>query len=571
LEEKINNVDDLVRKSNYLNALPAREIYSQLGEPVIGDSEELSMLPQSGDTSVGLNSVSYEISLVPSQSNLSLLWRDIFLCIAWVQCIFLFCTVTMIVLGGWQKIVAEFADYSIIASFGIGIVFGIIFGTALFLWNSLLQKVANKLGVLEKITASPEYLIFPISVCLVELGSSSAFTRILYGVRKSKAAKGIHQSWNTIHTIQIRGLESWDISKWRSRSFFAEAGLEIYVHAGASIFIPFKLLSKAEATKLFLALEAFGDPTTFSSEAMEVKHAMLMSADLYDSSQSAWEASLGLNYSTTNFGTLPFNYQLQNGRYQIITQIAGRGMSAVYVAKNESGEKVIAKETMLPFEAADIVGLKTKELVERESKILSKVAHPQIAKIFDYFIERQRVYLILEYIPGPTLRQLVHKNGPLPAQRARKIVAQLAEILIYLHNQKPPLIHRDISPDNIILGDDNEIVLIDFGAANEFVERATGTFIGKQSYISPEQFKGKAEPCSDIYSLGGTMYFLLTGRDPVPLSEAHPKAVNSKISSDLDALVAQCTKQDLEERFGNGQILLAHLHRLSLSEISEEA
>jgi serine/threonine protein kinase len=98
---------------------------------------------------------------------------------------------------------------------------------------------------------------------------------------------------------------------------------------------------------------------------------------------------------------------------------------------------------------------------------------------------------------------------------------EAAKILQYLHSQSPPLIHRDVTPDNLVLARDGCLSLIDFGAANALLGTATGTLVGKQSYIAPEQFRGKAGLSSDIYSLGATVYFALTGREPEPLTELH--------------------------------------------------
>jgi serine/threonine protein kinase len=105
------------------------------------------------------------------------------------------------------------------------------------------------------------------------------------------------------------------------------------------------------------------------------------------------------------------------------------------------------------------------------------------------------------------------------------------------------------------LREDGALVLIDFGAANEYVGQATGTLIGKQSYISPEQFRGKAEPSSDIYALGGTLNFLLTGDDPEPLSPSHPRRVRGELSQDIDQLVASCTALSTSERIQSARAL----------------
>src|SRR5262249_22800632 len=161
---------------------------------------------------------------------------------------------------------------------------------------------------------------------------------------------------------------------------------------------------------------------------------------------------------------------------------------------------------------------KAHELFNREAQLLSKLNHPQIVKVLDHFVENGRSYQLLEYLNGQDLRQHVRQNG---VRREDEVLAwgiQMAEILKYLHEQDPPIVHRDVTPDNFVLRQDGSIVLIDFGAANEFVGNATGTLVGKQAFISPEQFRGKSVTASDIYALGGTLHFLLTGEDPEALS-----------------------------------------------------
>ena len=132
---------------------------------------------------------------------------------------------------------------------------------------------------------------------------------------------------------------------------------------------------------------------------------------------------------------------------------------------------------------------------------------------------------------------------------------QICEVLIYLHTQAPPIVHRDLTPDNLVLSVNVGLVLIDFGAANAFIGTATGTMVGKQSYMPPEQLRGKSVPQSDIYALGCTLYFLLTGSDPMPLEVANP-GERTKVSRDLNALIMECTAQKVEDRFDSAQAVM---------------
>ncbi|MBK9204759.1 MAG: serine/threonine protein kinase [Candidatus Obscuribacter sp.] len=170
-----------------------------------------------------------------------------------------------------------------------------------------------------------------------------------------------------------------------------------------------------------------------------------------------------------------------------------------------------------------------------------------------------RHYLLLEYITGQDLRQFIKQNGAQDQVKVLDWALKLADILVYLHGQNPPIIHRDLTPDNIVLKNDGEIVLIDFGAANEFLGTATGTLIGKQAYIAPEQLRGKANKASDLYSFGGTIYYLLTGKEPVPLSISHPKSANPDINEELDRLVSDLSAFEESERLADAVELKTRL------------
>jgi serine/threonine protein kinase len=138
----------------------------------------------------------------------------------------------------------------------------------------------------------------------------------------------------------------------------------------------------------------------------------------------------------------------------------------------------------------------------------------------------------------------------------------MAQILAYLHEQEETIIHRDFTPDNMILKADGTIAIIDFGAANFFLGTATGTMIGKQAYIAPEQLRGKANPQSDLYALGGSLFFLLTGEDPEPLAVSQPALVNRQINPELDKLVSALTQMEVEDRLQSARLAVETLKEL---------
>src|SRR5262249_27367437 len=124
---------------------------------------------------------------------------------------------------------------------------------------------------------------------------------------------------------------------------------------------------------------------------------------------------------------------------------------------------------------------------------------------------------------------------------------------------KPPVVHRDFTPENLILLGDRQIKLIDFNVAQELESTSTKTVVGKHAYIPPEQFRGRAVIQSDIYALGGTLFFFLTGEDPEPITSVHPKEKVSSVSAELDAIVARATQPAVAQRYADSQAVMKDL------------
>lgn len=184
-----------------------------------------------------------------------------------------------------------------------------------------------------------------------------------------------------------------------------------------------------------------------------------------------------------------------------------------------------------------------------EADLLKRLNHDRVVKLSDCFVEDHRGYLVLERIYGNSLHQIVLKDGPFTEGRVLELLDQMLDVLSYLHSQVPPVVHRDFAPDNLILGKDGVLKLVDFNVAQQAENSVVGTIVGKQSYVPPEQLRGMATPASDIYALGATLYFLLTAQNPEPLSVSHPIDVVQHISKEFDQLVAACTRLDEADRF----------------------
>lgn len=229
--------------------------------------------------------------------------------------------------------------------------------------------------------------------------------------------------------------------------------------------------------------------------------------------------------------------------------LGGGGQATVYLARNENGENVVLKEFVLTAGEGVEALVESAAEFEAESTILSRLDHEQIVKLKDLFIENNRAYLVIEYIQGQSLRSLVGEDGALPEDKVRELASQMCDILSYMESQTPPVVHRDFTPDNLILQSDGRLKIIDFSISQLFQAATTAECAGKHAYTPPEQYRGQATPQSDIYAMGATLFFLLTGQDPEPISSSHPAAINAAISSGLDAIVAKATAINLSHRY----------------------
>jgi tRNA A-37 threonylcarbamoyl transferase component Bud32 len=256
---------------------------------------------------------------------------------------------------------------------------------------------------------------------------------------------------------------------------------------------------------------------------------------------------------------------LHDGQYHVIEQIGSGGQGFAYLATQiNSGREVVLKEYILPVFVDLDARRAAVERFEREARTLQSLSSSNIVELLDFFIEDHRAYLVLEHIEGESLKQLVERSGVVSQSDCVKLAEQMCEILIYLHGLTPPLVHRDFTPDNLILRPDGTLKLIDFNVAQQSqTSNFTGTVVGKHSYLPPEQFRGAAVPQSDIYALGGTLFFLLVGHDPEPITVSHPGAERADVKERLDGLVARATALDVSRRYEDVRALKHDLDSLA--------
>ncbi len=262
------------------------------------------------------------------------------------------------------------------------------------------------------------------------------------------------------------------------------------------------------------------------------------------------------DFKSTIFVPFSSGEFLPGTKTRIIKQLSSKPLCAVYLARDDDGRMLTVKQFYLADENDETRALA--KILQREYELLSRLDHPGIAKVISCFSSEKSTFLVIEHRLGSDMREIVKEHGPRSEALTIEWAKQLAKIMIYLHGGEPPITHRDLTPDNVIVGEDGQVRLIDFGAAREFLTGITGTMLGKHCYVSPEQLRGEATPRSDIYSFGATLYFLLTGRDPIALSQSSPLK-NVECSEPLDRLIQHCTEFDENKRPQSFEELLNNL------------
>jgi serine/threonine protein kinase len=234
-------------------------------------------------------------------------------------------------------------------------------------------------------------------------------------------------------------------------------------------------------------------------------------------------------------------------RYRVERLLGGGGMGMVYLAHDQrlSNRPCAIKEMVDHFIDAQ-QRLEANEYFAREADTLAQLKHSAIPAISDRFDQQNRHYLVMEYVEGRNLEEeIAQRSGPLPEGLVIDIARQLCDVLAYLHGLQPPIIYRDLKPSNVMLTGNGRVVLVDFGIARLFKAQRKGTMIGTLGFAPPEQYQGIADPRSDLYSLGATLHYVLTGRDPEkyppfsfpPVRELRP-AVSSNLAGAIDRALA---------------------------------
>jgi serine/threonine protein kinase len=255
-------------------------------------------------------------------------------------------------------------------------------------------------------------------------------------------------------------------------------------------------------------------------------------------------------------------------RYQLAELLGSGGSGSTYRATRISDGAEVAIKILSLRHLHD---WKQLELFEREAKVLSQLSHPQIPQYLEYFHvdtpSNRAFYIVQQLAPGKPLTGWVNAGWRSTAAEVRDIASQLLAILQYLHQQSPPLIHRDIKPHNIIRNDDGQVFLVDFGAVQNVYHNTLmkgSTVAGTYGYMAPEQFRGMAVPSSDLYGLGATLLYLLTHRSPADLPQERLKISfrgHVNIANHFADWLEMLLEPDTVDRFSSAAAALAALRK----------
>jgi len=271
----------------------------------------------------------------------------------------------------------------------------------------------------------------------------------------------------------------------------------------------------------------------------------------------------------TSGGTLASGTMLDK-RYEIKRLIKSGGMGAVYEALDHRFKKTsCAVKEMLSYSTQPKEQQYFISRFQEEAFILHNLRHPNLPGVRDYFVESGRYYLVMDYIEGRDLETVMkdYEWGRVPENLVIEWAIQVLDALEYLHSRNPPVIYRDLKPNNVMLrNSDNKIILIDFGIARTVQPGSdtTKTSIGTPAFAPGEVFEGKPESRSDIYSLGATMHCLLTGRIPgKPFDFSPLNDLNPSVSPKLSSIVMKALEIKIENRYSGAQEMKRNLEEFA--------
>lgn len=249
-------------------------------------------------------------------------------------------------------------------------------------------------------------------------------------------------------------------------------------------------------------------------------------------------------------------------RYEIISTIGKGGMGTVCLARDQIAERMVAVKE-------NVINDRNRQLVMKEADVQRSLLHRAVPKVFDIIYYQDRVYIIMEYIRGKTLKDVISERGVIPEETAVLWYREISDLLRYMHGLPVPVAYRDLKPENIILQDNGTIKVVDFGIAEEYREKG----IGKKKiaaltkgYAAPEQYSSQYtfDVRTDIYALGATMHYMLTGKNPQkPPYKFYPvRKLNRDASYGIEFIIEHSLEPNPDRRYAGMDELISDLENI---------
>jgi hypothetical protein len=242
---------------------------------------------------------------------------------------------------------------------------------------------------------------------------------------------------------------------------------------------------------------------------------------------------------------------LRDGRYEVLRVLGEGAQGSTFEATDtKTGQTVAVKR----FSVRSAKVWKEVVLAEREAKVLASLNHPKLPAYVEHFEEDGALYLVMERMPGVSLAEFRRRGAVFREEDAVRLLEEASEVLAYLHSRTPPIIHRDLKPGNVIRRPDGSFAFVDFGAVRDRLREGGGsTIVGTFGYMAPEQFQGRALPQSDVYAIGATALWMLTGEEPENLPHKGlkidvPAALGRRASPTLVSILNRMLEPDPETR-----------------------
>jgi serine/threonine protein kinase len=250
------------------------------------------------------------------------------------------------------------------------------------------------------------------------------------------------------------------------------------------------------------------------------------------------------------------------GRYEVIGELGRGAMGIVYKARDPAIDRIVAMKTYVA--GADGADDEFRYRFEREARAAGKLSHPGVVTVHDLVKDDSgQPHIVMEFVDGTTLTRMLAEQAAVAFERAVEIGIELAQALDYAHERG--LVHRDIKPDNIIIGRDGRAKIMDFGIARMGGTDLTqaGQILGTPSFMAPEQFRSsRVDGRADLFSLGSTLYFVFTGEKPfkgkstvevahaITTTEPRPPSVaRAHLPPGIDAILKKCLEKNPDDRF----------------------